>query len=130
MNSDGHQQLLKEVLHDNAVENLRQASLGKALASMRARRRIRHSLASAALLCIVATAGIPLAFKQTTPRSTRPAPVPARATQSTRPSLDIKDITDQELLALFPGQTVALIGSEGNQRFIVYDRPNRTTGIQ
>lgn len=118
MNPSDRDHLLRDILADEKVEQLRQTSLDRGLATLRARRRRRRlfpavasSLAAVALFAILTSA----------PRE-REAPVAGVASPalSTTPS-SLKIIDDRELLALFPDRSVALIGEPGNQKLFFLD---------
>ena len=112
--SDEHR-LLREILADNATETLRETSLAGGLAALRARRRRRSAVSGiAAAAAIVAVIGL-LSSQRSDPRVSLPqVPTSAR-------SKPVELIDDQQLLALFPDRSLALIGPPGRQSLIFLD---------
>lgn len=113
-------QLLHEVLGNTTVESLRQDSLAALLVVLRRRRTARRTGAACAFVCFIGLAAWLLAprFDGETAAYRKQIPPPP-ASANLNPSL-VKQISDAELLALFPGQTVALIGPPGKQQFLVF----------
>jgi hypothetical protein len=116
------EQLLKEILAED--DAFRRDSLDRGLACLRQQRRKRQWMRAAclALLPGLVAAGIFLIQ----PRLARPvvsadhstgAPTPPQPSPDT-----VKLINDDELLSLFPGQAVALIGKPGQQRLVFLDQ--------
>ena len=123
------ERLLRDVLADEHLESLRGESLGRTLAAAakrkRVQRRIRAAAACAALvvtglLAIKTSDGAKPAAEPAGPVAARPdiAPAPPVAPRSGR----VQIITDQQLLALFPGQSAALVGAPGGPRRLLVDR--------
>jgi hypothetical protein len=54
-------------------------------------------------------------------------PEPKRAVTENRPAATVKRISDEELLALFPGRSLALIGPPGHQELVFLDAPTAGT---
>jgi hypothetical protein len=112
-------ELLADVLADDT--DLRTSTLQAGLATVRRRRRARRvrtaTLVLAPLLAIAA-----LVFQ----RLHQPRPGPEKILSAAQPAptvegTDIRILTDEELLALFKGRPVALIGSPGHQQLILFD---------
>src|SRR5688572_16719413 len=131
MNRSEQDQLLKEILAGDDATAFRQASIEFGVASLRARQK-RRSLVGAGMLASglksglvrslalpgMAVAGLALAsilfFGRREPTTSEVVqPVPATGSQSAAAPSQIKFITDEELLARFPGRPVALIGKPG-----------------
>lgn len=129
--------LLQEIFADDALAALREESLAAGLAAQRDKRRARalRTTALAVVPLAILTAALLL---RTKPEIPAPAPrIVAAATVPTRepaikiyPVVSAKDlppvatISDEELLALFKDRDVALIGSAGHQKLVVFDQPN------
>jgi hypothetical protein len=145
MTPDDRDHLLRELLGDDSLENLRRDSLAAGLVALRARRRRRAVLAgaSAAAVLLLAfalawpghPAGDPTANGDATPPSRllaavaeadptatgatrlQPEAAPAEISPDTADN-GVQLITDEELFALFPGRSMALIGPPGAQQFL------------
>jgi hypothetical protein len=117
--------LLKAILSFEETAAIREASLQAGLASLRNRQKNQRAIrlsAFAVLACIIAAGWVlhrPPARPQPTTASHLPAaPESAAAAQ-------IRFISDEELLALFPGRAVALIGKPGEQQLVFLDAPRK-----
>jgi hypothetical protein len=124
--------LLNEILGSDEVSGFRQTSLDQGLAAFRkarSRRRAGRTGALVALPVLLAAA----VFVHQWPGSTGssvpsvssvpvagPAIAPPRATPS------VKFITDEELFAIFPNRSLALIGPPGHQQLVFLDRGGGT----
>jgi hypothetical protein len=123
MNSTDRTKLLRETLSDDSLAALRTDSLRGGLEVLRARRR-RRRLAVA----VAGAAAVALFFGLSLPgrrqeRTTNVAPISA-GHRARLPPIEV--ITDEELLALFPTQTIALVGTPGRQELLFLDeRPAR-----
>jgi len=104
--------LLRDVLADENLARLRRDSLASGLRSIRNRKRRRTILSLAATFALV------LAVFLVVRRGPETAASPSVA-ETTRPH--IKLISDEQLFALFPGRSAALIGSPGAQKLIFLD---------
>ncbi len=112
--------LLKQILLDDDLADFRQKSLEAGLAALRAERRRRTVVrrSSTGLLTALAIAVLLLRLNEE-----RPVPVassPRTPVASPRPSR-VRFITDDELLALFPNRSTALIGAPGKQQLVFLD---------
>jgi hypothetical protein len=136
MNPRDQNDLLKAILSDEDLVALRAHSLAGGLNVVRRRRRIR-------LVTQGAIACVPLLFAcvwwlrpATEARLEQVAAVPrSMAPSSDKPLYSLipslpdnatakaAPISDEQLLALFPDRTVALIGQPGHQTFLVFDGP-------
>lgn len=129
--------LLKEVLGTSGAEEFKRASLSESLAHLRRRKRWKGITQAMAFL-LLAGAGVWLLLpfeKPARPKTALPAlaasaPVTPSAVVTNEtavadavPDSPIELIDDAQLLALFPGQTVALIGPPGDQRLLVFQEP-------
>jgi hypothetical protein len=111
--------LLEDVLREAGTDTLREGSLAGMLGAVRRRRRRRvfvraAGACAAALVLAVATA----VFVQD---ATNQKAVAAMDGRDVITSGGVKVITEEELLALFKGRPVALIGERDNRRFILLD---------
>ena len=121
MNSRDQEKLLKEILPTDDVAKFREASLGRGLACLRRERRRRYLLRGgtvAAITCVLFV-GILLKSRAPVPNPVAnsqlsPAPAPSAS--------HVQFISDEELLALFKNQPVALIGKPGQQRLVLLDK--------
>jgi hypothetical protein len=129
MKSPDENPLLKEILADEALTALRHASLNQGLDALRRARRVRRAarlgtLASVPVLLIVA-----LTLHKPTQEAASPPPTPGtqQASIATAPpeASGVKTISDEELFALFPGRSLALIGKPGHQQLVFLDTPSK-----
>jgi hypothetical protein len=121
---DNH--LLKEILADERLSQLRANSLQQGLAAMRQARRKRF--AARVAITLILGGGLWLAFvppKSETRIALKSAPeAPGKSSPRAAPKTSsVKIISDEDLLALFPDRSVALIGSPGQQQFVFLDAP-------
>jgi hypothetical protein len=136
MNHPPSDPFLKDTFTGDDLDELRQASLERGLAALRRRRRSRQAASAtgvAAVALLFATVWLSRQAAQPNAPATlphvqiaaNPAPVAtirdeiavsAKATPS-----GAKILSDDELLALFPHQQVALIGAPGHQQLLVFD---------
>jgi hypothetical protein len=135
MKPDPKHSLLDELLSDDPLGRLREATLEQGLLLVRRRRRIRRIARTSGWIGILVALGI------TIPALFRSQPAHDHATQPTDPDAGaiaqtaveppvesdeetgVRFLTDDQLLALFPGRPVALIGPAGNQRLVFLDEP-------
>jgi hypothetical protein len=107
--------LLREVLADENLEAVRTASLEQGVALLRRRRRRRVLLSGTA--ASLAFAAILLLSSRQHPSHEQPAAIVPTAISG------VKLIDDEQLLALFPDRTVALVGAPGRQELVFLDPP-------
>lgn len=107
---------MEPILAGDELDALRKDSLAGMLQVARRRRWTRRISAACATACMIA-AGAWLLMPHS--GSTIPDDLAPRVTSATPHAQSIKRISDAELLALFPGQTLALIGPPGNQRLLI-----------
>jgi len=129
-----HDELLNEVLSESAPQNFREASLLRTLTSARRHRRTRSALhvVGATGICFALLAGV--IWHQRNSSSTannRPESVaPIQASAPTVPGTNIRLVSDDELLAMFPDRPVALLGPPDKRQFVFLDEhrahPGRT----
>ena len=119
--------LLGELLAGEASSDFRRASLEQGLAFIRRRRRARR----AGRWCVLAL--LPLAFGASVllSRPSRPDARPVSVAQSgafgapgqTAKGGSVQIINDEQLLALFAGRPLALVGQPGHQQLVFLDEP-------
>jgi hypothetical protein len=112
-------ELLADVLAADVT--WRAGTLDRGLAEMkrvrRARRRARVTAIVAGPLALVA--GL-LLFRES-PKSVRRPPSPVVKAETVIPGTSIRVLDDDELLALFKGRPVALVGPADRQRLLLLD---------
>ena len=120
-----NEELLAEVLADD--EELRAATLQAGLAELRSKRR-RRSATRVVLVALVPLAvAAALSVQQLHQRrrdlslETQNHSTIVPSTARTIEGTTIRILTDEELLAFFKDRPVALIGSPGNQRLVLFD---------
>ncbi len=132
MNPNPHEEFIKELLTDRNLEQLRSGSLERGMALARQRRGRRRAVRVGLTAIVLAAAVTWSARFRSIPASERaktgPPEVPAAAlaaSQSRDPwpeTTGVRQITDEELLAMFPGRAVALVGRAGDQKLVFLDR--------
>lgn len=137
MNPSNQDDFLREIVADADLETVRERTLWQGVRQMRARRRRRRLTAITAaivpLVMLVALVWRPSLLRV---RSTRPLAMAAslspaaslsdkRANGSFSPTKTaaVKIINKDQLLALFPGRSMALIGKPGRQELVFLDAP-------
>ena len=127
MKPDEQDELLNELLSGEEVSDFRKASLERGLATMRSRRRQRRAIQALVmvLLPLLAMAGILLHQRRGQPirqvASVKPAAAVSVTSATTTRDEGVKVITDEELFALFPGRSMALVGKPGEQKLVFLD---------
>ena len=127
MKNSDENPLLKEILTDENLSALRHASLKQGLNTIRRQRRIRRAM-HAGMFVLIPTLMI---FTLRKPISNNVGRISSpRVQETTSASIapaesGIKMISDEELFALFPGRSVALIGKPGQQELLVLDESFR-----
>jgi hypothetical protein len=118
--------LLKEILAEDKLAELRTNSLHQGLLAMRQARRRRY--AARVAITLILCGGLWLTFVR--PMSETHIALKSAPRTTNKPSLhktpkpsDVKIISDDQLLALFPDRSVALIGSPGQQQFVILEGP-------
>jgi hypothetical protein len=126
--NDPKKYLLTKLLTTDEVVQLRDRSLDSMLAGARVRRR-RRQLAPLCLgfLLVGFLLGVRMLTHDHDTKTTIPsvASVPSELAPA-RPeeaAPQVKFITTEELLALFPDRPLALVGPPGRQRLIFFDEP-------
>ena len=126
MNHDDETRLIVGLLSARDPRLVREESLASALDAVRKEARRRRIARSVSLVCTPAVLGLLLLFTSARQRQSVPPVAPVAQPTAQTPSSGqplIEPIDDQQLLALLPGKTVALIGPPGRERFLVFDAP-------
>jgi hypothetical protein len=130
MKRPDQEKILRELLTGEEVSDFRNASLAGGLASLRRRRRIRRAVRFGAVMALALLAMVAAVHrgkhKQSVQQMAFVNPAPASSTRSAASPAppnesDIKVISDEELFALFPGRSMALIGTPGQQQLVFLD---------
>jgi hypothetical protein len=132
---DPKHRLLNELLSDDPLDQLRAASLQRGLQIVRRRRRLRRVARTSGWIGILVALAIAVptlfwsqpASDQTTQTTDSEGVITAHAAVEPPVELDantgVRLLTDEQLLAMFPGRPVALIGPAGDQRLVFLDEP-------
>lgn len=131
MNDPKLNPLLNELLCGDEAEPCRAASLNQMLASARRRQRQRRTRRTAVLAALPALLGLAwFASHRPAPETGLVAPVHpssraatthvAQAAATSSETAPVRFISDDELLSLFPGRAVALIGTPGHQTLVLW----------
>jgi len=118
MNRLDQERLLREALTDDALDVIRTKSLARGVSELKAKRRIRTLVSGVTATVVVLTA---LTLSRGPKQS--PASRAAEVSSSSVPARAIKIIDDEQLLALFPTRSIALVGAPGRQELIFLDEP-------
>ena len=120
-----HEELLRDVLAE--AEDTRALTLNQGLVALRrarARRRVGQLTLAAASVWVLAILSGSLIYRGPTPPTTRSEPATAAVEPPKRiAGTPIRIISDEELLSLFQGRPVALLGEPGQQRLVLLDEP-------
>ena len=125
------EQLLKEILGGEETSEFRRASLDYGVNAMRSIRRRRQFVRVGGLAAALVVLIVSAVILGRSPHAVVAPPdlartEPAKAQPTAPPAASVKRITDEELLALFPGRSLALIGAPGHQQLVFLDQPSRT----
>jgi hypothetical protein len=132
MKRSNYDPLLKGILADESLETLRRRSLAHGQAITR-RRRYRAVWAKACLFSAISLGALGLllsvASRSRTGSPVVRGPAPTNAltlakttTTSLKQPADVRFISDDELLALFPGRPLALVGPPGQKTLLFLDQ--------
>lgn len=126
MNNTDRETLLNDVLAGENLESFRQSSLAAGVIYLRRRRRRVLAVRTGFLAIAVCAAACWLAWPDHSAQVSQLAKTatesPASPEAPSESSGKLHFINDDELLALFPNRSVALIGKPGNQRLIFLDQ--------
>ena len=122
------QKLLAEILPGEDAADFERASLARGLAGLRRRRRRGYLIRASALVVVVGlvTLGIFLKEHDAVRRGAADTQLASAPAAVVAPHVEV--ISDDELLAMFPGRSLALIGKPGQQRLVFLDKPERDPG--
>lgn len=131
MKLEEQQRLLEAILAGEDPPGLREATLELGLRALKARRARRRLLRCAGIAAFALALAAGLLWHELS------SPPPQRgvlrsevvAAPSPSPAVRVKFITDDELMALFPDRSVALIGKPGRQQLVFLDE-NRSPNNQ
>jgi len=115
------QKLLREILPGDDIADFERASLERGLADLRRQRRHGYLMRAGALAATVGFISLGIILKQHNP--VRESAANVQSPPAPTASNPVKFISDDELLALFSGRSVALIGKPGQQRLVFFDQP-------
>lgn len=125
MKPSDQEKLLKELLPDERLANFREASLKHGLASLQRHRRQRFFFRIGALAMVACFLAFGLLLEN---RPTTHNNIAAVSSHVPAPDTNhVKFINDDELLAMFPQGSVALIGKPGQQRLVFLDQRRTET---
>jgi hypothetical protein len=121
MNSDfrEREKLLTEVLVNET--DVRQATLQAGLSALRGRRVRRYTARVATFLIPSILAAGLIVSRMNRPFRNEPRPTRVQM-EETVPGTRIHVLTDEQLLDMFQGRPVALVGPPGNQRLLLLDQ--------
>jgi hypothetical protein len=119
MTNQDKNQLLTDILGDEELNQVRQASLLRGLKAMRRRRQValaaRVSMMVLPVLLLVAVVFYPRV------QPLVPAPSPPAPSLGTELAGKVEYINTEQFLALFPDRPLALVGKPGHQQVVFLD---------
>jgi hypothetical protein len=132
MNHDNYRRLLRELLPGEETSELRARTMEEMLSLARRRREGRQAVRRLALtvvpvLCVAAIIAVLYGFVFTSGSRRVLSPSPTASTKAqgaARPAAlpsKVRILTDDELLAMFPGRPAALIRRGGEMEFVLLD---------
>ncbi len=120
--------LLNAALADDEWQTLSASLKHRSLQAFRGRRRLRRSLRGG-----LAAAAVLLAAAVAIWQTRHPAPAPATphpvAAAPVQPTPGIPHMTDEQLLALFPKGSCAIVEIEGRKQLIFFDQKQADQGF-
>ena len=119
MKRSDQDRLLREILADDALEQVRQATLAAGMGTLRRRRRVRALAVGAGASLALVLACVALVHRRA-PMAGTPLPPAAPAPET---GIAVKWIDDEQLLARFSDRGVALVGPPGRQKLVFFDSP-------
>jgi hypothetical protein len=123
MKRSEHEKLLTHILPGEDGADFERASLEHGLSCLRQQRRRRHLLRASGIAAVLSLISLAFVLKSHQPisrdSSAQLASTPPPATAS-----HVEFINDDQLLALWPDRSVALIGKPGQQWLVFLDKPN------
>ena len=114
--------LLQEMLAGEELADFRQSSLEEGLVKIRRQRRHRRAVRIGAVASLPCLLALTIVLSRTTDRQRILPPQVAALPAPPSPKADVKFITDEDLFALFPNRSMALIGKPGQQQLVFLDR--------
>ena len=125
MQTPERDELLEEILSGESTNNLRERSLERTLTAVRRQRQWHNTLRGA---CVVGLVGLIVTVVWNKHQPSEEPEIAAGSrnagqmeTAKTVPGTSIRVINDDELLAMFPGRPVALVGPPQNRQFVLLD---------
>ena len=120
MNHRDQEKILKEILPRGDEADFRNASLQFGLAGLRRERRRRQVVrfSAVAVVLLVCSVGIFFSLRNQSQSKGRSAQAPPQPAPSSLASSHVEFISDEQLLAVFANQPVALVGKPGEQRLV------------
>ena|SRR5436190_16569489 len=141
MKRDEQDRLLNEIISGEELKEFRRASLDHGLAAVQRRNHRRRTIRTGAMLIAPALVALALFFSRrqnaldrtdpvrsanVIPDSGNPPPhVGGYASTPPSEAEPIKVINDDELLALFPDRSLALLGPPGKQQLVFLDKAGK-----
>jgi hypothetical protein len=117
--------LLNEILADEKLAALRRASLDQGLDAMRHARRLRRAIRAGTIallpVLLILTLTLHRPMRKIGDQSSSLNPSRASDTSAPPSESGVQMITDEELFALFPDRSVALVGKPGHQELVFLD---------
>ena len=116
--------LLTDILSEETPADFRAASLERTLASVRQHRSRRRAIRMVGAACAVCAVLATTFWKN--PRTQEQKNIAsAQPAIATVPGTNIRIISDEELLAMFPDRPVALIGPPEDRQFVFLDEARK-----
>jgi hypothetical protein len=125
MKTPERDELLDEILSGDNASNLRETSLDRTLQAVCRQQRLHHTIRGVGAVAIVGLVASVVWGRHRLSQQPQIATGSQNAGQveaaKTVPGTSIRVINDDELLAMFPGRPVALVGGPENRQFVLLD---------
>lgn len=126
MKGEDQNRLMRELFEDEQQARLRRESLARGVETLRQVRRRRTLLRATVYTALPLLALLLFVFRPPTPHppqtkqalSSPVVGVPGDGLKPAQSPGGIALLTDEELFALFPGRSMALVGESGNQKLL------------
>lgn len=127
MKNDDLDRLLAGVLEAEELQALRQSTLEAGLAHLRRRGRRRRMLQTCGAGLLILAALVVIWRVETVPR--RSQRLAGEHLTAPGPTAGVQIINDEQLFALFPNRSLALVGKPGHQQLVFLDQATTTDQV-
>jgi hypothetical protein len=122
MTEQNKNQLLTDILGDEELTQVRQASLLGGLKAMRRRRQRAVAARISMMVLPVLVLAVAVFYPRIQPRYPAPVAAPVALSLGSESASKVEYINTEQLFALFPHRPMALVGKPGHQQVVFLDR--------